>query len=272
MAGSGPPRRWWRHWLGWLLAALAIYVVLAYLVLPSLWRHYEHQPGLESVPKTTTAADGVPGDPLNIGLVAAEAEVVRALLAAGWQPADPITFRTSLEIAVSVLLRRPDPDAPVSSEYLWGRRQDLAFEKAVGGSARQRHHVRFWRSNELGADGRPTWLGAATFDRGVGFGHRTGEITHHIAPDVDAERDTLSKDLVDTGQVTRIYRVSGVGPTLWDQNGEGDRYYTDGDMVVLVLTRDSVAREQPPERLRSPPAVAAKNAVFGWLRGWLGSW
>ena len=257
--------------LGWLLAALAAYAVVAYLVLPSLWRHYEHQPGLESAPKTTTGGDGLPGDPLNVGLVGSEAEVVRALLAAGWQPADPITFRTSLKIAISVLLRRPDPEAPVSSEYLWGRRQDLAFEKSVGGSARQRHHVRLWRSNELGAGGRPTWLGAATFDRGVGFGHRTGEITHHIAPDVDAEREALDQDLMDAGQVTKLYRVSGVGPTLWGRNSEGDRYYTDGDMVVLVLPRDSVPRAQPPEQLPSPPAVAAKNAAFAWLRAWLGA-
>jgi hypothetical protein len=258
--------------LGWLLAAVVVYAGIAYLVMPSLWRHYEHQPGLEAAPKTTTGGDGLPGDPLNIALIGSEAEVVRALLAAKWHPADPITFRTSLAIALSVLLHRPDPDAPVSSQYLWGRRQDLAFEKSVGGSARRRHHVRLWRSDELAADGRPTWLGAATFDRGVGFGHRTGEITHHIAPDVDAERDALDRDLVDAGQVTKLYRVSGVGPTLWSRNSEGDRYYTDGDMIVLVLTRDNVPHVQPPQRVPSPPAVAAKNAFFAWLRGWLGSW
>jgi LssY C-terminus len=258
--------------LGWLLAAVVVYAGIAYLVMPSLWRRYEHQPGLEAAPETTTGGDGLPGDPLNIALIGSEAEVVRALLAAKWHPADPITFRTSLAIALSVLLHRPDPDAPVSSQYLWGRRQDLAFEKSVGGSARRRHHVRLWRSNELAADGRPTWLGAATFDRGVGFGHRTGEITHHIAPDVDAERDALDRDLVDAGQVTKLYRVSGVGPTLWSRNSEGDRYYTDGDMIVLVLTRDNVPHVQPPQRVPSPPAVAAKNAFFAWLRGWLGSW
>ena len=258
--------------LGWLLAAAVVYAGIAYLVMPSLWRHYEHQPGLEAAPKTTTGGDGLPGDPLNVALIGSEAEVVRALLAAKWHPADPITFRTSLGIALSVLLHRPDPDAPVSSQYLWGRRQDLAFEKSVGGSARRRHHVRLWRSDELAPDGRPTWLGAATFDRGVGFGHRTGEITHHIAPDVDAERDALDRDLVDAGQVTKLYRVSGVGPTLWSRNSEGDRYYTDGDMIVLVLTRDNVPHVQPPQRVPSPPAVTAKNAFFAWLRGWLGSW
>jgi hypothetical protein len=56
----------------------------------------------------------------------------------------------------------------VSSLYCDGLRQDLAFEKQVGRSAEQRHHVRFWRVLEAGKDGRPVWLGAATFDKGVG--------------------------------------------------------------------------------------------------------
>ncbi|MGH6944515.1 MAG: LssY C-terminal domain-containing protein [Geminicoccaceae bacterium] len=260
---------WPRRGLAAVVSILVVYGVLAYIVLPWLWLHYEHHPTLEGAPKTTSVADGRPGDPLNIGLVAHHPEVVRGLLAAGWQPADPITFRSSLGIALSVLLKRPDPDAPVSAQYLLGRRQDLAFEKAVGHSARKRHHVRLWRSDALGLGGRPIWLGAATFDRGVGFGHRTAEITHHIAPDVDAERDTLATDLIDTKQVATIYGVSGIGPTLWGRNGEGDRYYTDGEMVVLVLEPDNVARTGPPEQLSEPPAVAVKNSVFDWLRTWL---
>ena len=52
----------------------------------------------------------------------------------------------SLKIAESAVLHRPDPDAPVSPLYVFGRKQDLAFELDVGGSADQRHHVRWWRA------------------------------------------------------------------------------------------------------------------------------
>jgi hypothetical protein len=38
------------------------------------------------------------------------------------------------------------------------------------------------------------WLGAATFDTRVGFSHTTGQVTHHIGPDVDAERDRYRTD------------------------------------------------------------------------------
>src|SRR4029453_1657654 len=110
-----------------------------------------------------------------------------------WQPAGRppirITWRTSLAIAGSVLFGRADLTAPVGTLLLYDRRQDLAFERAVGPSARQRHYLRLWQSPHAGADGRPVWLGAATFDRSVGVSHRTGQITHHIAPNIDAERD-----------------------------------------------------------------------------------
>jgi len=36
----------------------------------------------------------------------------------------------------------------VSSEFLFGRKQDLAFEQAVGDNPRHRHHVRYWESDK----------------------------------------------------------------------------------------------------------------------------
>ena len=174
-----------------LAAVVVIWLLAAYLILPALWRHYEHQPALEDAPKTTRTAQGIPGDPLNVGLIGTEEEVIKAMLGSGWDAADPITLRSSIRIASSVLRDRPYVDAPVSSLFVFGRKQDLAFEKPVGKSASHRHHVRFWNSRELGRDGKPLWIGAVTYDRSVGLSHRTGQITHHIGPDVDAERDAL---------------------------------------------------------------------------------
>ena len=248
-----------------LLVLAALYLVLAYLVLPALWRHHEHNPRLATVPMVTRNADGIPCDPLNVALVGTRDEIVAALAAAGWRQAAPIDVRSGVGIAESVLLDRPDPTAPVSSLYLWGRRQDLAFEQEVGASARERHHVRFWAAGDLGDGGRALWVGAATFDRGVGFSHRTGQITHHIAPDLDAERDDLMADLAAAGRLTILYQVTGIGPTLVGWNGGGDRYFTDGEMTVGVL---SVAKAGAvsPERLPNPPAVALKNRAWSWLR------
>ena len=42
---------------------------------------------------------------------------------------------------------------------------------------------------------RPAWVGAATFDRSVGLSHTIGQVTHPIAPDVDAGRDRMVSEL-----------------------------------------------------------------------------
>jgi LssY C-terminus len=251
--------------LGILLVA---WFLSAYLILPALWRHYEHHPALAAAPKTTLTAQGIPGDPLNVGLIGVEDDVVRSMLAAGWSPADPITLRSSLEIASSVVFRRPDPEAPVSNLYLFGRKQDLAFEKPVGDNARRRHHVRFWKSEDLGREGVPLFIGSTTFDLSVGLSRDTGQITHHIAPDVDAQRDELIADLVAAGRLTRVYQVTGVGATLLGRNGEGDRYDTDGELTIGVLD-EGTAGGGTPERLPDPPLVRLKGQLWDAIRPYL---
>ena len=127
----------------------------------------------------TQTSDGHPGDPINVALVGSDAEVVRGMAAAGWFPADPITLATSVRIVADSVLRRSDVDAPVSNLFLFSRKQDLAFEEPVGNSPRQRHHVRFWRWEKL-YEGRPAWIGAATFDERVGLSHTTGQVTTSV--------------------------------------------------------------------------------------------
>src|SRR5262245_17578446 len=101
-----------------LVAVLVLWLLMAYLILPAVWRHYEHHPALENAPKTTRTAQGIPGDPLNVGLIGTQEELVKGMLAAGWRPADPITFRSSLRISSSVLLGRQDPDAAGGHQLL----------------------------------------------------------------------------------------------------------------------------------------------------------
>ena len=207
----------------------------------------------------TTTALGIAGDALNVGLEGSRDDILCAMRAAGWRPADPITFSSSVRIADSVLLRRAYPTAPVSDLYYDGRRQDLAFEKPAGISPKERHHVRFWLVLAKGDSGPPLWLGSATFDRSVGVSHYTGQVTHHIAPDIDAERDLLAHDLAAAGMVAAAYWVSGVGPTVFARNGGGDPYFTDGEIAVSRLSPGCQIVAGAPPTLAPPSAVAAKN-------------
>ena len=264
-------RRWLRRVSTVALVLAAIYVAAAYFVLPRVWRHYEHEPGLAGRPMVTVTASGIPGDPMNVGLVGTKEEAIRALAAAGWYPADPVTLKTSLEIAGSVIFNRPYRDAPVSPLFYDGRKQDLAFEKPVGESADRRHHVRFWETLQRGEAGRPVFLGSATFDRGSGVSHYTGEITHHIAPDIDAERDLLVADLIAARMLTEIFHVTGIGPTLLGRNGGGDPYYTDGEITVGVVSPSAAPSAAPPVVLPDPVPVAAKNAIWSSARTLFGA-
>ncbi len=243
-------------------ALVGLYFLLAYIVLPLTWRHYEHQKSLAGVTMITRTANGIPGDPINVGLVGSRDDVLCAMNAAAWDPADPITLRSSIEIVGSVLLDRPYRDAPVSHLYYNGKRQDLAFEKPVGTSADRRHHVRLWRVLERGQEGRAVWLGAATFDRGVGLSRDDGRVTHHIAPDIDADRDLLTADLKTAKVVETIYEVTGIGPTVDGHNGEGDAYYTDGDIKISVLVEGCNRRAAAVAVLDNPPLVAMKNLAW----------
>ena len=253
-----------------LLAVLLGYVSLAYIVLPTFWRHYEHQRPLATLSMVTRTAQGIPGDPINVGLIGDTKEVLCAMNFAGWFPADPVTFRSSIEIAGSVLLDRAYPYAPVSNLFYLGRREDLAFEKPSGKSPDRRHHVRFWKALDHGQENRPVWLGAVTFDRGVGVSHFTGAITHHIDADIDAEREKLATDLENAGMVTAKYQVTGVGPTLTGRNGGGDLYYTDGEVWIMRLVEDCRKRDGKVTIMPSPPATELKDQIWRSITETLG--
>jgi hypothetical protein len=249
-----------------LIVGAVIYGLLAYFVLPLAWRHYELQKGLAGLPMQTRTKDNIPGDPINIGTVGSRDDLLCAMNAAGWNPADPTTFGSSVEIVGSVLFDRPYPTAPVSHLYYSGRHEDLAFEKPAAKSADRRHHVRFWKALDTGQQGRPVWLGAATYDRGVGFSHRDARITHHIGPDIDAERDLLTADLTSAKVVTSIYEVTGIGPTIDGRNGGGDLYYSDGEIKMSVLVEGCAQRAASTTVIANPPLVRAKIHAWRALR------
>ena len=222
-----------------LLLITLVWAVAAYLVVPRLWvRHFRRRPFFVQAARLTQTGDGHPGDPVNIGLVGSDADVVHAMTAAGWFPADPITFASSARIAADTVLRRPDDDAPVSNLFLFGRKQDLAFEQPMPGGPGKRHHVRFWQWDRL-YQGRHGWFGAATFDSRVGLSHTTGQVTHHIAPDVDAERDRLVSELQQAGMVQSVEWMNGFHAELQGRNGGGDPWRTDGRLAIVSLHQSS---------------------------------
>jgi hypothetical protein len=233
-------RRGWRRRLLIAFGALtAIYLTLAYVMAPLLWEAYiDRHVALEGIPGITHTGTGIPGDPLNVAIVGTERELKRLMIAAKWYPANPLTLESCLEIAEATVLRRPYDDAPVSSLYYDGRKEDLAFEMPVGPDPRKRHHVRFWRTEKFAGDGRPSWVGSATYDERVGLSDTTGEVTHHIAPDVDAERDHVMETVKATGMIAEEYDIPDFHQVRQGKNGGGDPWHTDGALDVAATKAD----------------------------------
>jgi LssY C-terminus len=245
-----------------LTLAIGIYFSAAYFIAPLVLANYVSWSGLTQHAAVTTTKQGIAADPLNFGLVGTKDEVINAMRLAGWFAADPVTLHSSLGIAKSVVLNRPYVYAPISPLYYLGRQQDLAFEKPVGNSAKKRHHVRLWLVMQKGVEGKPVWAGAATFDASVGLSHLTLQITHHISPEIDSERDELLGDMVRAKIVHTLYYLPAEGRSLFGVNGGGDKYHTDGNIHFAVVTDHSTPQIDPPQQLAQSPFVTLKNHIW----------
>ena len=236
--------------LPWILAVSATYGIGAYVILPRVVRMSLKISKRGRVPRYTITGDGMPGDPVNLALNGTFAQLRGAFAALGWAEADRLGVKSSIGMARSFVFNKPYPTAPFSTLYLFGRGQDIGFQKAIDDSPRKRHHVRFWAlslkraQSTLGTPGfwlntdRPPdeeqvlWVGAATRDTGFGLTSLTFQITHATDADTNAERDFLAGELKKIGVIgdVKSYKTG-------DQiDGEQvNHYVTDGDVAVAPL-------------------------------------
>jgi LssY C-terminus len=234
---SAHARRGCKYGLWGSAAMLTMYLLIAFVILPLAYKDYiRRHPALDAanLPKITFTGGKMPGDPLNVCLIGSNEDLHTTMLKAGWQPADPITLKSSIRIAHASLFKKSYDTAPVSDLYLWNRKQDLAYQYP-GKNVNMRHHVRFWKSEDADEEGRPLWIGAATYDESSGIGRATLKPTHHIEANIDKERDKLFKDLEDTGYLAEWIFMENFHLELPKWNGGGDRYHTDGHLKVGLI-------------------------------------
>ena len=81
-------------------------------------------------------------------------------------------------------------------------------------------------------------MGSITFDRKVGLSHTTGQITHHIAADVDSERDSLFDALSKTGELSDVKIVNNFHKVCEGRNGGGDAWHTDGRLFTGTINAE----------------------------------
>jgi hypothetical protein len=260
--------------VGTIVGILLPFAALAYILLVRHKLRQASKPGREAsasvpspeTPLTTFNHSGKPGDPINIQLLGTNGQSGAAFATAGWYRADEIDFVTSVRISVDTLLGRKYATAQVSNLYLYGRKEDMAFERP-GRNVRQRDHIRIWKTALNGSDGRPIWIGSATKDTKVELARTNYLPTHHIAPDVDAERDLVVSELAQTGYVVGDTTRPGFGKETHGLNGGGDPYFTDGQVAFLTLA--NVTTPPLATQVRSPLVARITKKLAGFIRTWL---
>ena len=186
------------------------------------------------------------GDPLNVVIVGEPEEVLHALTRAGWSFTHRISLRTVRREVAAAVASESYPVAPVSSLYAFGRKQDVALQRARR-SISQRNHMRLWLA-PFRYEGKSVWLGQVSRDIGVKVTPKSPTLTTHIIdPQVDTTREYLLHSLIAEGFVDRFGFVKGSGagtPGEPRVNLTGDAYYSDGMRLVLILAPEPVRPEQ----------------------------
>ena len=242
------------HRLPTILALAVTYGIAAYVVLPRVVRYGMKILQRRRVPRFTITGDGLPGDPVNLVLIGTRQQLQSAFACAGWSEADRLGLASSWRMVRAFVLNSPYPTAPFSTLYLFGRGQDIGFQKAIDNSPRKRHHIRFWATSLTRAEAtvgtadfwlntdrpahheRVLWVGAGTKDTGISLTKLTFQITHATDSDTNAERDFIIADLTKCAVIVDVHSYRS-GQRLPTQRV--NHYVTDGEVTVANLAPPS---------------------------------
>lgn len=209
------------------LVLFLIYCTFAYILIPLLIRLLRVVIKPNHIPLYVTTRDGWASDPVNIAVIVRSREHLRTVMRrAGWHEAEKLTLKTGLKEVCSIIFNLPYKRAPFSNLYLFERPHDIGFQISTNknGSARTRHHVRFWRLEEPPVDKKghytfwhkkllhllhaekELWIGAATEEnRPIDIQWFTGQLTHGGSHNSDAERDFIIHTLQQSGAIHSVH-------------------------------------------------------------------
>ena len=201
----------------------------------------ELRQAIEQLPCCATEAGGESkADPINVVIIGRSTDVLTALSRSGWSFTHRISLRTVTRLIGSALQGEGYPVAPVSSIYMFGRKQDFAMQRARHSIA-QRNHMRFWLA-PFTYNGQQVWVGQISRDIGIKLTAKSPTLTTHIIdPQVDLAREYLLHSLLAEGFVKKFgfargsMKASRTRPAL---NLTDDPYFSDGMRLVIMLSPD----------------------------------
>ena len=193
------------------------------------------QKDIDSLPRRVNDEFSNQGDMVNFVLVGSEQQVKAALDAANWHIADTDNKEAVLKAVLETYQKKDYLQMPMSTLYLFGRKQDYGYELAQAYSVvASRHHFRIWKA-PVTWNGQTMWAGAGTHDIGFEKDQRNGKVTHKIDPSVDGERDNIGQTLQASAKVKSLYYYLPPDPVQGAKNATGGGYHSDGRILVVVL-------------------------------------
>jgi len=187
---------------------------------------------LVQAPRRVKNKQGGEGGPVNLVLIGSKEEISGAFEKADWTAAQDSNANSLWKTFEAVIKGKGYDAAPMSILYVYGRPEDMAFEKMLN-TFTMRHHLRIWKAPMTAPDGRPIWLVVADHDNG--FDIRPGVISHSVDPRVDLERAKVGADLGMTGFVVAEELVSPPNPARSGVTATGGKWESDGKLLVVDL-------------------------------------
>jgi len=212
---------------------------------------------------TTDSGATHDGDPINVVMVEGKRDPIVPFIARDWHMTQKLDVTSIIETVRAFIFRDEYLTSPVSPLYVFGRREDVALQKARS-TINERIHTRLWLTPYT-FESRRVWIGQVSRDIGVRLTDQAWNLTtHKIGPDVDFDRGYLLQDLLMSGFVERYGFVDGVRAATMSAprtNLTGDPYYTDGLRVVMFLSNATKSQneiERLPWELPPAPSEEAR--------------
>lgn len=190
---------------------------------------------LEGLPRRVNDQLNNLGDMINFVIVGSLTDVQAALEASDWHVADTDTTKAVINAAMRTYDSKDYLAMPMSTLFLFGRKQDFGYEMADPiAMVASRHHFRIWKAPFTWKN-QEVWVGAGTHDIGFAKDKRNNSVTHKIDPAVDGERDNIGASLQKSNKAKTFSYFLPSNAVQEAKNATGDGYHSDGRLLVVFL-------------------------------------
>ena len=209
------------------------------------------------LPPRVLDGQGRAGDMINLLFIAKANDLQRVFALAGWVRVDKLNL-----YIISHLLwhRNHYIRLPMATFFVFGRAQDYSYALPDPAAiVTRRHHLRIWKTDPQ-INGSPVWAVSATHDVSIEILMRKLRISHRIDPNVDAERDFIARNLMETHLVTQVEYLTSAFPVFKAHTASGEAYHSDSRILLLDFS-GSRAPTLAPEYVASVHSISPQSGM-----------